>query len=243
MPYRRSFRSRARRPVRRYGRRYRRRAYRPWRMRRRFRTSIRKRIMRQPKNHLPPRRRVRLRYCDMFSLNPPLGLFTNDTWSLNGCYDPYVAAGGHQPMGFDQWMILYENYSVINCTYQVRVLSGSSGSDKLWGVYLSKDVGGVPSVWTTLIEQQGFIWRAIPFSVEYKDQLDIKGSVNLKKWLDSDWKDVDRIGTAAANPSSQVYIHVTLGPAFPTDDIPNTRFQIILDYDVIFFNPHKQDPS
>lgn len=43
-------------------------------------------------------------------------------FALNGMWDPYLAAGGHQPMGFDQWMTFYKRYKVYRCDVKIRVM-------------------------------------------------------------------------------------------------------------------------
>jgi len=43
-------------------------------------------------------------------------------FALNGMWDPYLAAGGHQPMGFDQWMTFYKRYKVYRCDMKIRVM-------------------------------------------------------------------------------------------------------------------------
>lgn len=55
----------------------------------------------------------RHKYCDFWSLNPTAGVVAFDSWSLNNMYDPYDAAGGHQPLGFDQMAALYTKWQVI----------------------------------------------------------------------------------------------------------------------------------
>jgi len=43
-------------------------------------------------------------------------------FALNGMWDPYLSAGGHQPMGFDQWMAFYKRYKVYRCDIKIRVM-------------------------------------------------------------------------------------------------------------------------
>lgn len=42
---------------------------------------------------------------------------------LNGMFDPQVSIGGHQPMGFDQLMVLYNKYRVYGCKWSVTFVS------------------------------------------------------------------------------------------------------------------------
>lgn len=238
MPYRRSFRSR--RPVRRYGRRYRRRTYKPWRARRRFRTSIRRSVLRRPKNHLPKAKRVRLRICHQNAIDPTAGNLVYLTYNLTSAYDPYPS-GTQQPMGFDQWMALYQYFTVIKTTYQVRLTSVQTVSS-LWGIHLSRSNVLAPTSASTLIEQQGTVWRSVLGNQNERNQ-DIKGSVSAKKWLNSEWTSPDRVGTDAGDPEDNVYMHVWMVPADALSDPSATRFMVILDMDVLFHDPKKQPQS
>lgn len=44
----------------------------------------------------------------------------------NGCFDPEVAIGGHQPLAFDQWMSLYENFVVTGCKIRCDIAPHSA---------------------------------------------------------------------------------------------------------------------
>lgn len=112
-----------------------------------------------------------------------------------------------------------------------------------WGVYLSRSSGLTPNTWSWLVEQKGMIPRSVlPNSVAPADR-DIKGSVSMKNWLDTEWQDPDRIGTVAANPSSMVYCHVVMSASDVSSDPAVTYFYIVIDYDVLFFEPIKQPQS
>lgn len=243
MPFR--YRNRRRRRFygnRRYGRRYRRRMYKPWRRPRRFRASIRRQILRKPKNFLPPTRRVRMRYVDHFSLNPPAGGITSLYWTLNGLWDPYPPVGGHQPMGFDQITELYTTYSVIRTTYQVQMTS-TPNVPALWAVYLSTDTTAPPNNWSTFQEQKGSICRVVTTGDTEERSRQITGSVSLKKWLNLDWTEADRQGDSSQNPQRQVFAHVMLGPADGQSDLSVTYFKIVIDYDVLWSDLVKQPQS
>lgn len=71
---------------------------------------------------IPPIRFAELTYAEGFTISAPnTGLFgTSYNFSLNGLYDPYLPAGGHQPYGFDQLCpTLYERYKVYNARVKI----------------------------------------------------------------------------------------------------------------------------
>jgi len=65
----------------------------------------------------PFRQYARMRYTESFDVGA-LAAATPFVKSFyaNGMYDPRVAAGGHQPYGFDQMMDKYQHYTVLKCT-------------------------------------------------------------------------------------------------------------------------------
>lgn len=73
----------------------------------------------------PKQSTVRLVYSDEVLITPSVlgGISSYFDFSANGCFDPNVSGTGHQPIGFDQWMAVYNHYSVnwskikVRCAY------------------------------------------------------------------------------------------------------------------------------
>ena len=70
------------------------------------------------------------------------GLAGNHFFSANGCFDPNVTGTGHQPMGFDQMMLFYEQYTVVRSKISIGMLSGGAVAPRS-GVYLSPDTTSI----------------------------------------------------------------------------------------------------
>lgn len=49
---------------------------------------------------------------------------------LGGMYDPYFPTGGHQPMGYDQMVPIWNNYTVYKVDVQVRIVEVSTSGGK-----------------------------------------------------------------------------------------------------------------
>jgi len=87
---------------------------------------------------VPSKKQVQLRYCDYSTMTSTLGAITTAEYSCNGLFDPRVAIGGHQPMGFDQWIGQYYNYAVVvgsTCTVRFMMESASTAVPVACGVF------------------------------------------------------------------------------------------------------------
>lgn len=56
---------------------------------------------------------TKLRYCTYLDLTGTGGVVQANNYAANGCYDPDVTGTGHQPMFFDNYTNLYDQYAVI----------------------------------------------------------------------------------------------------------------------------------
>jgi len=60
----------------------------------------------------PQQMTATLPYCEEINLNAGTGTYSSVSYRANDLYDPYVAVGGHQPYGFDQYMNIYNFFAV-----------------------------------------------------------------------------------------------------------------------------------
>lgn len=75
----------------------------------------------------PARKLVKLRYATRLNLDPPLnGVPVHNGYLANGMFDPNTAIGGHQPMGFDQWMTVYNHFTVLGSRITVQYVPNTT---------------------------------------------------------------------------------------------------------------------
>lgn len=74
---------------------------------------------------LPQKVMVKHKYCETFNTSLSVGQLTSFGWKANGMFAPSGLTGGHQPMYFDQYALLYNHYTVIGskCTFTVSHIS------------------------------------------------------------------------------------------------------------------------
>lgn len=93
---------------------------------------------------VPKHMDVTLRYADSDDLTASVGAFS---WQFrgNGPFDPDVTFVGVQPPAYDQWAALYQRYTVISSSIQVRAISRSVSNCMRVAVAPAADNSAVPS--------------------------------------------------------------------------------------------------
>lgn len=91
----------------------------------------RTRMYRSPRimKMFPKSSKVELTYCEELTVPNRQTSAHPFIFRLNSCYDPNYTAIGHQPRGFDQWMNIYNNYTVIGARVKIEPLFRASGSN------------------------------------------------------------------------------------------------------------------
>lgn len=82
---------------------------------------------------IPKAMTVKLFYHQVNSLDPAAGLSARQVFRMNGCYDPDLTGGGHQPLYFDQLMAMYTNAYVVKFKMTVRPVAPGTPADFIGG--------------------------------------------------------------------------------------------------------------
>lgn len=180
--------------------------------------------------------RTELRYFGNFiNINPGLGgIAASHVFSANGLYDPDISGTGHQPIGFDEMMALYDHYTVIGAKIRVY-FNNKDTTNPMFGTVVVRD-GVTPSSDTREIVENGYVslCHLATFGTG-GDKGQVATSVDISKFLGrtNALADSQLKGNSGANPSEQVYFHVSM---FPTDQVDATTgvATVVIDYDVIF---------
>lgn len=99
-------------------RRYKKRKRRTYKRRKRAYRPKRRKYSRKRRTRLAPilnkKKVVKLRYVEEFELTPIVdGKFQQYVFRANSIQDPNLTGVGHQPMGHDQYELLYKSYNVL----------------------------------------------------------------------------------------------------------------------------------
>lgn len=186
-----------------------------------------------------------LLYSDNRLITPSGANATAYVYSANGLFDPDVTGAGHQPMGFDQLMALYEHYTTLQGKITVSFVNESAAETGYCGIGLFLDAS-VETVPSKLIENgllnHGYI---APRNGDSKSQLTLSVPFNIAKVNGKTGSivgdDLYR-GDTASNPTEQTYLHVfayNLG----TINAMAVRINVLIEYEAIFTEPRKLSQS
>jgi len=180
---------------------------------------------------------VTLKYCDTFTVNPTAaGVIAAQLWKANSAYDPDYAVGGHQPMGFDQWMTFYNHYQVLSShitAYFTVQSTDSVRNDAYGGIYLDDDTTTISGM-NAIMEQSNSTWKPLNLSGS-------GGAVKIRKSFNSrtffkGWKSPDSLrGNSGADPAEMAYFHVWTCGALT--DSPPATIQLVIMYKLLLTEP------
>ncbi len=173
------------------------------------------------------------------------GQATSKFFTANGLYDPDISGTGHQPIGFDQMMLMYNQYTVTSSSIVCRFTC--DGVPAVVGIYLSPDTTAITD--PIRLMENGLITTALVDAASASSgtgqrQVEVKLNCDVARYFGRPrgrtlLNDVDLQGTAASNPAEQVYFGVVCWAGRQSLDTPTVYFDVLLKYNTVYFEPRK----
>lgn len=181
-----------------------------------------------------------LRYVERgFTVNPGVaGVATAYYFSANGLYDPNITGTGHQPVGFDQMMAMFDHYTVIGARAKFQFYSIDGTYKQLVLVGLDDATTQPLDIGQTL-ENGTCRWKLISNASAGDQQTHtLSYKVNPAKFLgrSKPMSCSELRGDASNNPEEQVYFKIVCSPQDGTDTA-GIECMVTIDYTVIFTEP------
>lgn len=202
----------------------------------------------------PSRKRVKLRYTDAtITIDPGAGLTASNVFRANSVYDPDFTNTGHQPMGFDQWAVIYSRYTVLGAKITVKQVAttASNLTPGFMGITLSTEsdpLGNFSSINNVLeskltspyisvgpIRNASGSGKTDPTITKYFSARKFFGKKDLQ-----DGNSTSAVVTT--NPSDTAYFAVWLA-SIDGNNPSSMSFCVIIDYIVDFHEPKTLDGS
>lgn len=168
------------------------------------------------------------------------GAVVDYVYRANGLYDPYTGAGGAQPRGFDQYMALYRQFTVIGAKANMRFWyqdnAGASGgvNETFKCAVILKDSSTAISSVSEVAESNH---ANVKLLVGGTQPCRISKGFSTRKYMSrpNPLDDSRLSGTASSDPADQSYFHVC---AFAMNSQTSTCYvDGWIDYIVIFHGP------
>lgn len=178
-----------------------------------------------------------MRYTDHLELTSTAGVLTSTVYRANSVFDPFQPTGGHQPMGYDEWALLYNHYIVLGSKVSVQFLQdGSPTGAVAVGVYLDDTSSSGYTSADEYIEAKKGSYCLIPFGDRRNrtctSRFSAKKFFKVKDLQDN----MTRLGApVGTNPDEEAMYHIWMQCYNSTTD--TLQVQITIDYIVEFSEP------
>lgn len=197
----------------------------------------------------PPSKFVKgqLYYEYQLTITSTTGVPSFYVFSANGAFDPNITGTGHQPMGFDNMMEFYDQYCVRASSIKVSLVGLSTSVGRV-GLLLYDQPS--PSTTPERLVENGLMKMAVvssstaggtKWSVE-----ELSLHCDVPKYFGAKFNEMkvnpSFIGTAAANPTEQVYFVIVLWGGFSNSTM-QISMDVVLSYDVFYYEPRHPNIS
>lgn len=200
----------------------------------------------------PKSKIVKMRYVSEKHYNAGSSFATSSTnvFSANGCFDPDVTGVGHQPLGFDQWMAVYDHYQVIGSKITVQWMPDTTSNQvpAYVGIVLSDSTTAPSAAYSSLehwleSRQLGMNGRALMncgivsgTSLQGFHNPGINKYFSSKKFFRRPANESSLRGDPSSNPSDGAFFIVTAATSGGAD--PGTiNLLVTIDYIVRLTEP------
>lgn len=198
------------------------------------------------KNPLFPIRsfqRGQLYYDPYIQLNPSLGNLAIYNFSANGLFDPNRSGTGHQPIGFDTMMTLYEQWTVVRSRIKVTAINIGDDAVRV-AVYLNPDItaSSITATMENGLLQSKVLVGSSPDSGSNRMKT-LELTCDIPKYFGKSFNailaDPQMYGTISSDPGEQVYFTIAAWDPFTSSSSAGVAFDVTISYDVMYWEPKK----
>lgn len=210
---------------------------------------ITKALSRLPDNAIPQSRTVKLRYAEWIALNvPATGLTSSYEFRASDLYDPNFTGTGHQPMGFDQMISLYNHFTVLGSKIKVTQAMYASGTlavPPVVGLKLADTTGTTSGLDISNVIEQGTKNQYMQFGYSTNQSSNWKGIrltgvYDASKFFRRPQKvligDKDFSGSASSSPSENAFWSIW-ATGLGGNDPAEVQMLVEIEYLAVFTEP------
>lgn len=190
----------------------------------------------------PKQRIVKLKYCDYTNIGVST-LGYSRTMRANSVFDPDYAAGGHQPLGHDQWSAFYHRYQVIGSKLTMKVSCGNGANNNDSTLWYSR-VSDVPApsapTLTEVMEGNKFRHMIIQGNTQIGKPRVLTNKFSLKQYYGFKDNEDNTLTTglcASSDPGREAYFVFGYTPQGGATITGSAQLWMTVEYIVRYFDP------
>lgn len=171
-----------------------------------------------------------LKYCEQLNITTNASGFGSASFRANGIYDPVVAVGGHQPLGYDQLSTLYDHWYVKSSRIVIQPQWAGADVPVQVALYVDDDTN-LATTWASAAERPGSVWNNF-FIGDGASLPKLKNYYNSKKTFGAQSEGNPELkGAATSDPQEQAYFAIVIDGG--ANLISNSMtFSVEIQYDV-----------
>ncbi len=152
----------------------------------------------------------KLPYFSNIDIDAGIGVAAGHIFTANGLFDPDITGVGHQPLGFDQYMALYDHYKVLGSVITVEYFPITASTDRsdllVVGVNLNDGLAIATNVEQLVENNSSYSSLSNGGGASIKK---LKKTFNIKKFFSGRALGAaDLLGSDSANPEEQAFYQV-----------------------------------
>jgi hypothetical protein len=185
---------------------------------------------------------TKLRYNEAhtFGAGSTANFASNYKYCLNSLYDPNVSGVGHQPMGFDNLMSIYEKYTVVGAKITVCFI-GDTTVPSVCGLRLVDGNETAVADKKRAIENGDSSWRYMTTANGGNNKIVLSRSVNCKKFFGQKaivGDDKYTLSSAQApTDDDKIIAEIWVAPISASDVHGRTLVDVTIEYTAVFTEP------
>lgn len=182
---------------------------------------------------------LRLNYQENVSVTTGASSVGNYVFAANGLYDPNITGTGHQPLGFDQMMLVYNHY----CVVRSRIIVTARNASSTLGAYIavSQHAGTTPLTVDSRLIESGLIkysYLSPKSSMGYTKILSERMDIAKFTGVDDALDVIELRGSVGANPAEGQYFDISAWNPDDATQVP-IYLEVLIEFDAIFTEPQE----
>lgn len=170
------------------------------------------------------------------------GIAVTHVFNLTSLFDPNFTGVGHQPIGFDQIMPMYDHYTVIGARARV-IFTNTDDIHSQIALLQLKDSTTVSTNTTEAIENGMTRYTVLSAQDGNKNTQTLTINFSSKKFFSRNPLSSDKNqGTISSSPAEGAFLHVTVDP-MTTGNVDSVKYTIQIEFVAVLTEPKQLTQS